>query len=212
MNTQELPDFGWSESTETAATMRLAPIIDAALIAFAEDQPLRIIDLGCGNGRMISMLGKSGRHWTGIDPSPTGVQLARKAAPDARISQLALSESLLDELGEAPFDAAVSIEVVEHMYSIWDWGRFSFTSLRPGGLLLASTPYHGWLKNSLISLLGKWDRHHNVLRTGGHIKFLSRATLEHLLKEVGFVDIEFRFTGRMPLLWKNMLISARKPL
>jgi len=31
--------------------------------------------------------------------------------------------------------------------------------IQPGGHIILTTPYHGYLKNLLISLLGMWDRH-----------------------------------------------------
>jgi hypothetical protein len=53
------------------------------------------------------------------------------------------------------------------------------------------------------------DRHHTVLWDGGHIKFFSVKTLSQLLNEEGFNDIQFKFAGRLPYLWKGMLASAR---
>jgi hypothetical protein len=67
------------------------------------------------------------------------------------------------------------------------------------------------LKNLLISLLNKWDQHANPLWDGGHIKLWSRQTLTALLRETGFVNIQFRGAGRFPWLWMTMVMSANKP-
>jgi hypothetical protein len=72
-----------------------------------------------------------------------------------------------------------------------------------------STPYHGYLKNLLIALLGRYDQHHTVLWDGGHIKFFSRKTLESMLTEHGFIMEQFCGIGRVPLLWKSMVVLAR---
>ncbi len=186
-------------------------LLDQSLSRFADGEPLRIIDLGCGNGRLISLLQGFERTWVGIDPALSGIEMARNLVPDAKFVQTSISEHLLDELDEPPFDVAVSLEVVEHMYDAWDWGQSAFRLLKPGGLLVASTPYHGWAKNCLIAMLGHWDKHHRVHRTGGHIKFFSCATLRNLLSEVGFIDLKFHFSGRAPFLWKNMIVTAHKP-
>ena len=78
-----------------------------------------------------------------------------------------------------------------------------------GGEMIISTPYHGYLKNLLISLLNGWDKHFTVLLDGGHIKFWSKKTLSQLLNEFGFSIIDFKGAGRFPYLWKSMFIKAK---
>ena len=82
--------------------------------------------------------------------------------------------------------------------------------LKPGGYLLVTTPYHGYLKNLALSVFGKWDKHHTALWHGGHIKFWSQATLTQLLSENGFRVDNFFGVGRLPYLWKSMVLVARK--
>ena len=75
-----------------------------------------------------------------------------------------------------------------------------------------STPYHGYLKNLALAVSGKMDSHFTALWDGGHIKFWSMATLATLLRETGFVDLEFRRVGRIPWLAKSMTVTARRPV
>lgn len=75
--------------------------------------------------------------------------------------------------------------------------------------MIISTPYHGYLKNLVLSLLGQMDYHFHVLWDGGHIKFWSKKTLTKLLEEQGVEDIEFRGCGRFPFLWKSMVLRGR---
>jgi len=78
------------------------------------------------------------------------------------------------------------------------------------GYLIVTTPYHGYFKNLALAILGKWDQHLTALWHGGHIKFWSRATLTQLLVNNGFHVMDFRGVGRIPWLWKSMVIVARK--
>jgi 2-polyprenyl-3-methyl-5-hydroxy-6-metoxy-1,4-benzoquinol methylase len=109
----------------------------------------------------------------------------------------------------ARFDAVISIEVLEHIYR----PRTALQNLRAvmasGATLILSTPYHGWLKNVAISLAGDWDFHHGALIEGGHIKFWSRRTLTIALREAGFEPIEWCGRGRVPWLWKSIMVKAR---
>jgi len=107
------------------------------------------------------------------------------------------------------FDAVVSTEVIEHLAQPALLLRFAAAKLRPGGILVLSTPYHGYLKNLLISLFGRWDFHHGPLWDGGHVKFWSRSTLTQLLLANGFQVLEFRGAGRLPFLWRSMILVGR---
>lgn len=63
----------------------------------------------------------------------------------------------------------------------------------------------------MLSLADHWDKHLNPLFDGGHIKFFSRRTLSAVITEVGFRDFQFYGVGRLPYLWKSMVVSAIKP-
>ena len=108
-----------------------------------------------------------------------------------------------------PFEAVVSTEVIEHLFRPRLLPTFARALLGPGGYLLVSTPYHGFLKNLALSCFNRWDAHHTPLWDGGHIKFWSRATLTRLLEENGFEVVSFYGVGRVPRLWKSMLLVAR---
>jgi len=85
-------------------------------------------------------------------------------------------------------------------------------ALKPGGVLVRSIPYHGYLKNLALALSGAMDSHFTALWDGGHIKFWSMDTLGHLLREAGFTKLEFDRVGRtIPALAKSMVVRARKP-
>jgi len=77
-----------------------------------------------------------------------------------------------------------------------------------GGEIIISTPYHGYLKNVVLSVSGKMDNHFTANWGGGHIKFFSRKTLSTLLESEGFTVTDFRGCGRLPYLWKSMVIKA----
>jgi len=60
-----------------------------------------------------------------------------------------------------------------------------------------------------LSITGKWDSHHDVFWDGGHIKFWSKSTLSRLLKEEGFELKDFIGCGRLPYIWKSMLLCGQ---
>lgn len=171
----------------------------------------RVLDVGCGNGAVSVEIAKLGCSIVGIDMSESGIQIARQICPSARFEALPADDNLLRNLGEKPFDIVFSLEVVEHLYNPRSFIAGCFNATRGGGKFVCSTPYHGYTKNLMISLINGWDKHHNPNYEGEHIKFFSRRTLSHLLEEAGFRDLQFRGAGRAPYLWKSMVISAIRP-
>ena len=119
---------------------------------------------------------------------------------------------MLEQLNEPPFDVVLSTEVIEHLYDPAGFVKGAFNALRPGGRLICSTPYHGYLKNLALAATGSLDRHFEARDFGGHIKFWSRRTLSRLFLDIGFQRLEFRGAGRAPLFWKSMVILGEKPL
>lgn len=173
---------------------------------------LQVLDLGCGNGALAAQLARWGYQPVGVDPSRCGIIQARIRLPGVGFHQASADPEQLASLGLPPFDVVLSTEVVEHVYAPRRWAAAAFTALKPGGVLICSTPYHGYLKNCALALTGKLDAHFTALWDGGHIKFWSRSTLTTLLEEARFQVVGFRGAGRCPWVWKSMLLAARKPL
>lgn len=170
-----------------------------------------MLDVGCGNGSIAAELGHRGFNVTGIDMAEAGVRIARASCPKGRFEVLPADSEVLENLGEQPFDVVYSLEVIEHLYDPRRFLTGCFAATRKGGRFICSTPYHGYIKNLALCLANAWDRHHGPLWDGGHIKFFSRATLSSIIAEVGFVNLDFHASGRLPYLWKSMFISATRP-
>jgi 2-polyprenyl-3-methyl-5-hydroxy-6-metoxy-1,4-benzoquinol methylase len=169
----------------------------------------RVFDLGCGNGTMARRLGMLGYEVSGVDPSEEGIAQAGIADPETRLRIGSAYDPLAETYGKFP--AVVSLEVVEHVYYPRLFAKCVFDLLEPGGLAIISTPYHGYLKNLALSLLGKWDGHFTALWDHGHIKFWSIATLTSLFQEQGIILESVDRVGRIPVLAKSMILAFRKP-
>lgn len=200
-------DFGWS----AAAACDSAKYVDPQLFALAESAlapGARVLDMGCGNGALAGEFLKRGCSVVGVDLSAEGIAIARKMHPSGRFEQIAVDADVLAELDEMPFDLVVSTEVIEHLYAPLDYLIACRAALRPNGRCVISTPYHGYLKNVAVSVAGKFDDHVHPNRQGGHIKFWSRQTLGGEMRRAGFANLRFRGAGRVPLLWKSMVMSG----
>jgi SAM-dependent methyltransferase len=170
---------------------------------------VRVLDLGCGSGAFSGYLADNGFEVVGCDPSESGIGIASSTFPKPRFLRLGAYDDP-EKFDVGMFDAVVSVEVIEHLAYPRHLVRFAERTLLPQGRLILTTPYHGYLKNLALSLSNRWDRHWSPGWDGGHVKFWSRTTLGKLLAEEGFVVEAFSGAGRIPLLWKSMIIGARR--
>lgn len=170
-----------------------------------------VLDLGCGNGWLTAALSRCGFDVVGLDSSHSGIQIARQAHSELTWRQAdALLPPAEDLRGH--FDAVVAVETVDHVAQPRLLLQHALQMLRPGGWLLVTVPYHGYLKNLGVALSGRFDLRLHALQDHGRLKFFSRRTLMALVAEAGFVEVKFQALGRLPAIARSMLISARKPL
>ena len=199
--------YGWATDAPAVCGAYIFPLV-SRLVAEAASPPARVLDAGSGNGALAGILAEAGFDVTGVDLSEGGVAKARERVPAGRFELDTVDVGLLGRLGVDPFDVAVCTEVLEHLYDPLTFLAGIHHALRPGGTVIVSTPYHGWLKNVLIAASGKFDRHVESHNVGGHVKFYSRDSLTRLLEQQGFGDVRFYGAGRLPKLWKSMVLTA----
>jgi 2-polyprenyl-3-methyl-5-hydroxy-6-metoxy-1,4-benzoquinol methylase len=176
----------------------------------AELRARRVVDIGCGNGALCHELARRGYEVVGCEPSVNELRFAQDAAPELVFHELGVDDDPAP-VGNESFDVAIATEVIEHLVRPRNLLRFAKQLLRPAGHLIINTPYHGYLKNLVLALTNKWDAHLNPFWDGGHIKFWSRKTISQLLNENGFRVVRFIGAGRLPFMWKSMIVVAQKP-
>lgn len=196
--------YGWESCQATPAHECLLPAI---LKLLPKGRTLSILDAGCGNGFVAGKLAELGHHVVGVDLAKDGIAIARNTYPHLRFEVHSVYDDLRDIVTN--IDLVISSEVIEHLFSPAAFLSNVHNIIRPGGYILLTTPYHGYLKNLLISIFGMWDKHHTVDWEGGHIKFFSEDSLSRMLRSTGFVDITFHNAGRVPLIWKSMVCRAK---
>jgi 2-polyprenyl-3-methyl-5-hydroxy-6-metoxy-1,4-benzoquinol methylase len=204
------------------------PIYRAILARIdALDARGRVLDFGAGTGHLAQRLVESGRFET-VDAADI-VDYGAEPAVGVHWIFSDLNERL--PVAEGTYDLVVAAEVIEHLENPRFLAREWFRILRPGGVVLVSTPNNeSW--RSLISLLA---RGHYTAFTGdnypAHINAFLRKDLERILTEAGFRDVDLAFTdsGAVPKLtsrsWQdvsfgklrgvrysdNVVCTARKP-
>lgn len=166
------------------------------------------LDIGCGNGLLTSKISKFFKSSTGIDLSGTGIEQAIKLNNE----RLKFENTSIEEIiyRKKKFKFITSFEVIEHQYLPDNFLNQISEILEDDGILLISTPYHGYIKNLIINILGKHDFHYNPLWRHGHIKFFSIKTLTSLLIKCNFKILKQKFSGRFYPISNSMIFLVKK--
>ena len=173
----------------------------------------RIVDLGCGNGRLAILLSQAGNQVTGVDTSEEQIRLARgnaeMAGPAAHGSR-PVSPAAAPVFKHAPmedtglpaggFDLVILSQSLHHAAKPKEAIAESHRLLAPGGRIL------------ILDLLAhgeEWMR----TKFGDFWLGFTRSDLEAWLKESGFTGIHFEITGPTkdyPDI-EGLLAQAEKP-
>lgn len=202
-------NFGWVDADATDAHAYLLPDVLGSLTRLYGDRGVRILDLGCGNGYIAAQLARHGHQITGLDAARDGIDIARAKYPGLDFQQCSIYSDDWNIAADS-FDCIVSLEVIEHLVFPKKLFAKSYSVIKDGGHLIISTPYHGYLKNLALSFANGWDHHFGVDWDGDHIKFFSKRTLSKMATDAGFKVRWFSGAGRLPFLWKSMLMIAEK--
>jgi SAM-dependent methyltransferase len=174
-------------------------------LRYSEGRRGTLLDAGCGGGRAMSLLADAGYQVTGIDISLGALGKARARSLQAIVVAGVVDSAL--PFADCSFDAVLSCEVIEHLLDVPGFLSELNRVLRPGGSMFLSTPYHGLMKNLVLSSLC-FEKHFDP--EGAHIRFFTPKSLSRTVERSGFRLKRFSFLGRFWPLWMNMLISAEK--
>lgn len=165
-----------------------------------------ILDAGCGTGLVTHEVHKASYKVMGIDISSKAIAKARSRYPEIQFVQGALDIGWSFDDGE--FDVIYSFEVIEHILHTFKYVGEINRTLKRGGLLILTTPFHGLIKNLLMVILA-FDRHFCNIKSG-HIRFFTNRSLKNILEEFGFQVLYWRYYGRLWPIPKGVYVVAQK--
>lgn len=148
----------------------------------------RFLDIGIGDGLLLSVAEASGYSTFGLDVNPVGVEMARKwygLQADVRLDPL--EEAFPGE----QFDVIHMNEVVEHISEPMPLLRWCRKHLSRGGVLVIQT-------GNLDSLASRMKRADWGYFRVVHVSYFSTRTLSHAVQQAGFeivrcVTMDWRF-------------------
>ena len=108
-------------------------------LARAASRGLDVLDIACGEGYGSALLAQVARSVVGVDVSDEAVEFARQSYQRDNLRFLT-GDGQAIPLADASVDLVASFETLEHLYEQDQFLAECRRVLRPGGLLLISTP------------------------------------------------------------------------
>jgi SAM-dependent methyltransferase len=159
----------------------------------SQRQPSRILDVGCGDGRLGELLRLSGHTVFGVDSlKRDGVEERLDGFVEAD-----LDHGLPLEAGD-DYDVIVAADVLEHTASPEEVLANLSTALAPGGVVLVSVPNFAHWYPRIRTALGRFDYDRRGILDAGHLRFFTRASFERLVTRSG-MRVRQRATTGLPV-------------
>jgi len=142
---------------------------------------LRLLDLGAAGGHLGRAVRARCAYLAGVEPDASLPASCREGYDDWRAAD-ALSAGSWD----APFDAVVCADVLEHLPRPEDLLARIRAWLRPGGTLLVSVPNVANVSVRAALLLGRFPYAERGILDRTHLRFYTRRSARRLVEEGGF--------------------------
>jgi SAM-dependent methyltransferase len=153
----------------------------------------RILDIGCGDGRLAKVLTKlgAGVFYVGLDISIEAAYSCRRSGHDVMLCDVSKSLPFRD----ASFDLVLFFEVLEHLFLPQTVVQEIHRVLRCGGIMVGSVPNIAYLPNIILFMLGYFNPGGSPatsLKTpyrDPHVRFFTARTLRRMITEAGFDSV-----------------------
>lgn len=179
---------GYTDEAELLRTARRTEEILGKTAGLRPDDV--VLEIGCGVGRVGSVLAPRCRHWIGADISGNMIAHARgRMAALPNVTLVELSTVGLAEIPEESVDLVYCTVVFMHLYEWdrWQYVKEAFRVLRPGGRCyfdnMSIGSEHGW---QMFLAGAAWP----LDRRPAHLSMISSGEeLEAYAKRAGFGDV-----------------------
>jgi 2-polyprenyl-3-methyl-5-hydroxy-6-metoxy-1,4-benzoquinol methylase len=170
-----------------------------ARLETALGRPGRLLDIGAGGGLFVAAAKSRGWTAAGLEISDAAIEFGRTVLRVDMRKGPAESIAAPDRLIDAqPFDAVTMFDVIEHLYDPVAVLRSARAILRPGGMLMITTPNYRAL--SRFALGAEWA----VLSPLEHLYYFCARSIRRALAAAGFTSVQVHYGHSRWRLFETM--------
>lgn len=160
-----------------------------------------VLDIGSGVGTIDFYLASKGKKVTGIEISTSAVSLAKKNAKLFNLDKMVtfVNTTFPSKILSGKYDLVIFSEVIEHLEDDFIALKEIWKILKPGGLLIITTPSRN-APLYRLGLLNKFDI------SVGHLRRYTLPELTMLVEKNGYMVMK---SGRHEGILRNYLFTNR---
>lgn len=180
----------------------------------------KILDYGAGEGALSERLSDEGYSVIAADIDEDNFRTSKAKFHKLNFDSDDQVNHFISTFNSS-FDVVIGIEVIEHVEDQWRYVRQLNSLLKPGGLIIISTPnITSWLSRFMFLIRGRFHQFLDHDLEYGHINPISPWELNLIAKSVGFTEIQIRPGGYLPsvylsksikILFVNIIMLLLKP-
>lgn len=159
-----------------------------------EDDPIRVLEVGCGAGNFRKNFLSNNEYW-GVEPHSDAALAASKVLDKVLVGTYS---QVIDLLPDDYFECVVCCDVIEHMENPDFFLSSIKKKIRPNGYLVGSIPNVRYITNLYKLLFEKdWKYSESGTLDRTHLRFFTEKSLKRLFYDAGYeIDI---FVGINPI-------------
>ena len=205
--------YGYSEATDSRFWLVLGKILSwvpflrervgGTVMWLDASRTGRVLDIGCGSGKLLKRLHKVGWDVAGIEPDSKAADFAMTSC-GLDVHACSLEDA---EFPDASFDVITMHHVIEHLPDPCGTLRECWRILRKGGRLVSVTP------NSISSGRKRYGKDWRGFEVPRHLHVFNPVSLERIHAGAGFTLAKSRtLTRNSASIWKGSDSIRRKRL
>jgi 2-polyprenyl-3-methyl-5-hydroxy-6-metoxy-1,4-benzoquinol methylase len=179
-------------------------------------QDKNILDIGCYDGTLLSLIKNRNNNFYGLDASEWSVEKTKEKGINAQ-------KYFFDGKSKLPFpdeffDAVTAGEIIEHIFDTDFFLEEIKRVLKSGGKLILSTPNVASLGRRLLLFFGInpiLETTPNEAESSGHIRYFTAKSLRCLLEKHNFRVINYKAdylnfskSGKVKLSWPASIVPG----
>ena len=178
-----------------------------------------ILDVGCGDGRMLFQFRTRFSEFIGLELSPSRLEQARKNLASLRFRPLLASAESMPEVATNSVDRIISADTIEHIPDVYAATSEMHRVLKPEGILVINTPNVAYIKRRILLMCGRFPSTSqsneglgsDILFDGGHFHYFTFRSLTLLLQKAGFHvngRVGYGRFGKVHGIWPSLTSSG----
>lgn len=169
-----------------------------------------VLEIGSATGYITEALQQRGCHVTAIEIDPAAAEIAARFCERMIVGDVETID-FAETLGDQRFDVVMFGDVLEHLVDPASILERIKPHIAPDGCVVASVPNiaHGSIRLALMQ--GDFRYTESGLLDKTHLRFFTRATLDSLFSDAGYLISTWRSITSDPLETEQGLVAADFP-